>query len=80
MTTLSPLGKVVLEYLQEIGDASPRDALADLQINSGSFTKRVSELRAAGYEISDEWRMHPVSGRRYKRYFFDAYAKREASE
>lgn len=70
MARLSPLAKEVLDYLQGVGDASPRDASNDIGINSGSFTRRITELRDAGYSISDEWRKHPVTGRRYKRYFY----------
>jgi DNA-binding MarR family transcriptional regulator len=70
MALITPLAKQVLDYLQTAGDASPRDASNDLGINSGSFTRRITELRDAGYKITDEWRRHPVTGRRYKRYFY----------
>lgn len=68
---LTARAKQVLDYLQSKGDASPRDALLDIDINSGSFTKRISELRAAGYPITDEIKHHPATGRRYKRYFYN---------
>lgn len=74
MSNVSPLAKDVLDYLQTTGDASPREASADLGINAGSFTSRVAELRKAGIKITDEWRRHPVTGRRYKRYFYAAHA------
>lgn len=70
MTNLTKRAREVLDYLQAKGDASPRDALLDIDINSGSFTKRISELRAAGYKITDTTNRHYVSGRRYKRYFY----------
>lgn len=71
---ISPLAKKVLDYLQGIGDASTRDAFNDIGVNSGSFTRRVTELRDAGIHITDEWRTHPTSGQRYKRYFYKEHA------
>ncbi len=67
---LTPRARQVLDYLQTKGDASAREAMLDLDINSGSLTRRITELRDAGYRITDENRRHPVSGRRYKRYFY----------
>lgn len=67
---LTPRAKQVLDYLQAKGTASPREALLDLDINSGSFTRRITELKAVGYKIADEVCRHPVSGRRYKRYTY----------
>lgn len=71
MPKLTPRAAQVLDYLQTKGDASPRDALMDIDINSGSFTKRISELREAGYPITDKVSRHAITGRRYKRYFYD---------
>jgi hypothetical protein len=72
--SISPLATTVLDYLQTVGDASPRDASADLGINAGSFTSRVAEIRKAGIKIDSEWRRHPGTGQRYKRYFYAAAA------
>jgi DNA-binding IclR family transcriptional regulator len=60
----------VLDYLQTKGTASAREALLDIDINSGSFTRRITELRDAGFTITDETKRHPVSNRRYKRYTY----------
>lgn len=73
MSHLSPRAREVLDYLQAKGTASPREALLDRDINSGSFTRRITELRDAGYEITDDWKKHPVSGRRYKVYTYAAH-------
>jgi hypothetical protein len=67
---LTPLARTVLDYLQSKGDASPLEATLDLGVNSGSFTRRITELRRAGYPITDENRKHPITGRQYKRYFY----------
>lgn len=74
MSHLTPRAQEVLDYLQAKGDASPRDALLDIDINSGSFTKRISELRRANYPITDVASKHAVTGRRYKRYFYEVTA------
>lgn len=68
MPHLTPRAKEVLDYLQVKSPASSRDALMDIDMNSGSFTRRITELRDAGYKISDTSHKHPMSGRRYKRY------------
>lgn len=68
MPHLTPRAKEVLDYLQAKGTASPREALLDLDINSGSFTRRITELQDAGYKIASQFHTHPVSGRQYKRY------------
>lgn len=70
MPKLTNRAKQVLDYLQTKGNASAREALLDIDINSGSFTRRITELRDAGYKITSETRYHPVSGRRYKRYTY----------
>lgn len=70
MANLTKRAVEVLNYLQTKGNASAREALLDIDINSGSFTKRISELKKAGYPITSVVRFHPVSGRRYKRYTY----------
>jgi DNA-binding MarR family transcriptional regulator len=74
MPHLTPRAKEVLDYLQKKGSASPREALLDLDINSGSFTRRITELRDAGYEIAGVERRHPVSKRRYVQYSYAPHA------
>lgn len=71
---LSPLAGKVLEYLQTKGNASPLEVTLDLGINSGSFTRRITELRSAGYPIEDQVKYHPVTHRRYKRYFLKLHS------
>lgn len=73
-TYLTPRAKEVLDYLQAKGSASPREALLDLDINSGSLTRRITELRDAGYAIGAVGKRHPVSRRRYTVYSYTAHA------
>lgn len=63
----------VLEYLQRKGTASTREALLDLDINSGSFTRRITELRDAGYAIRVDSKRHPVTDRLYRVYTYAAH-------
>lgn len=70
MPNLSPRAKEVLEYLQTKGRTTPREALLDIDINSGSFTRRITELRDAKYPITVETKRHPVSKRRYNVYTY----------
>ena len=74
MARLTPRAKQVLDYLQTKGSASSREALLDIDINSGSFTRRISELREAGYSIRTETKRHPVSTRLYRVYHYGAHA------
>ncbi len=67
---LSPRAQEVLDYLQKKGSASPREALLDIDINSGSFTRRITELRDARYPIVVTTKNHPVTGRRYNVYTY----------
>jgi len=60
----------VLEYLQAKGSASPREFLLDIDINSGSLTRRITELRDAAYPITSVVKSHPVTGRRYTVYTY----------
>lgn len=70
MSHLSPRAQEVLDYLQKKGSASPREALLDIDINSGSFTRRITELRDAGYPITSETKRHPVTKRQYAVYTY----------
>lgn len=70
MPKLTPRAKEVLDYLQTKGRSTPREALLDIDINSGSFTRRITELRDAGFPIATETKRHPVTKRRYNVYTY----------
>ena len=62
----------ILAYCKEHGSITVRDAFTELNINSP--TKRISELRQAGYVVQtvDEARVKDNGETvRYKRYFID---------
>ena len=78
MSKLTPRAKEVLDYLQLKGRTTPREALLDLDINSGSFTRRITELLDAGYPIEVTSGKHPITRRRYGVYTYDVEAKAPA--
>lgn len=56
----------ILEHMKRTGSITMREALLDYSIQS--LTKRISELRQAGYKIETEHKHHPTTGQRYARY------------
>lgn len=60
----------ILQYCEEHGSITIREASDHFRMNSAS--KRISELRQAGYDVQDEWEVSINSSgekTRYKRYF-----------
>lgn len=64
--SITPQAAVVLSHLKRTGTITQREALMDHSVQS--LTRRITELRSAGYKISDEWKNHPITKQRYKRY------------
>jgi hypothetical protein len=58
--------QVLLKHLRKAGSISQREAIMDHSIQS--LTRRITDLRLSGYNISAEWKEHPVTGQRYMRY------------
>lgn len=56
----------IITHLKATKGLTGREALLDYSIQS--FTKRISELRAMGYDIQGVKGKHPVTGQRYTRY------------
>lgn len=57
---------LILDHMKRTGSITMREALMDYSIQS--LTKRISELRQAGYKIETEHKHHPTTGQRYARY------------
>lgn len=57
---------LILKYLEDGRKLSNMDAINVLGVSS--LTKRISELRKLGHDISDEWKRDPFNVR-YKVYF-----------
>lgn len=60
---------MIAAHLVNTGTISIREAMNDYNMSGGHLTKVISVLRHDGFDIDDEWRNHPITNRRYKRYF-----------
>lgn len=58
--------ETILQHLKKAKSISQREALVDYSIQS--LTKRISELKALGYNIKTTFKKHPITGQRYARY------------
>jgi len=72
---LTPRAKQLLDYLQQTGHVSSREAMIDLDMAGGTLTRRITELRDAGYTVEGEAKEHPVTRRRYTRYHYAVEAQ-----
>lgn len=60
--------QMLLSHLKRTGSITMREALLDHGIQC--LTKRIQELRDAGYKIISERKLHPITNQRYTRYRF----------
>jgi hypothetical protein len=58
--------QMLLGHLRRTGSITMREALLDHGIQC--LTKRIQELRDAGWQIKSERKLHPITGQRYTRY------------
>lgn len=58
--------EMILDHMKRTGSITMREALIDYSVQS--LTKRIQELRAAGYKIKSVSKKHPTTGQRYTRY------------
>ena len=56
----------IIAHLRATKGLTLREAMLDYSIQS--FTKRISELRKAGYRIDSVKGNHPMTGQQYTRY------------
>lgn len=56
----------ILKHLETVGSITVREAMVEYSI--ASLTKRISELREAGYEIISDRKAHKITGQEYVRY------------
>jgi biotin operon repressor len=64
--TMTNQNQKILTHLRATKGLTLREAMLDYSIQS--FTKRISELRKAGYRIDGVKGKHPVTGQQYTRY------------
>jgi Helix-turn-helix domain len=63
---LTPQAKTALLHINTAGSISQREAIMDHSIQS--LTRRVTEIRDAGFDVVGEWKVHPTTKQRYMRY------------
>ncbi len=59
--------QTIIEHLRRVGSISFAEAWDAYGIRS--LTRRITDIRRAGYNISAVLKKHAVTGQRYKRYF-----------
>jgi hypothetical protein len=69
LNKLTPQARKVLTHLSTTGTLSQREAIMDLSVQS--LTRRITELRDAGFNVAGAWKLHPTTGQRYMRYSFN---------
>lgn len=67
VTKLAPQTRAILDHLKRVGTISGVEAQA--LYRARSLTKRISELRRAGYPIVAEWKRDHTQ-QRYRRYHY----------
>lgn len=65
---MTPLAYKVLGVIERTGSISAREALLELDINSSSLTRRISEIQDSGTPIVAERKVNERTGKRYTRY------------
>lgn len=66
--SLTPQSRVVLRHLDNTGTITQREALMDHSVQS--LTRRITEIRDAGFKVEGSWKKHPLTNQRYMRYSF----------
>lgn len=59
-------GEKIVQHLKKAGSITVREAIVEYSIQS--LTKRIQELREAGYNIISNVKFHPITGQKYVRY------------
>ena len=58
--------QILLRHFKKTRSISQREALLEYSIQC--LSKRIQELRDAGYNIETQHKRHPTTGQRYARY------------
>jgi len=64
---------MIIDHMFRTGSITQREALLDYSIQC--LTKRIQELREAGWKILTEHKHHPTTNQRYARYILKAKRK-----
>lgn len=65
-STLTPQALTVLMHITRAGSITQREAIMDHSVQS--LTRRITEIRSAGFKILREDKKHPMTFQRYARY------------
>lgn len=69
MYYLTPAAKEVLRFMRDNGFVTAGRAWEHLgQMPSGSLTRRITEIKGAGYQVEKRRAKNPVTKRQYTRY------------
>lgn len=60
---------LIVNHLNITGSISIREAMDDFSMSGGSLTKYISILKKNGFNIKRIFKKHPITGKRYARYF-----------
>lgn len=71
---MTPLAYKVLGVIERTGSISAREALLELDINSSSLTRRITEIKNSGTPIRAERKHNDRTGARYTRYSLEVHA------
>lgn len=63
---LTRQAEIVLDHMIRAGSITQREALLDHSVQS--LTRRITEIRDAGYDVTREFFRHPMTNQRYARY------------
>lgn len=61
--------ETILTHIRKTGSLSMREAMDDYGMSGGSLSGTICILRDMGYNIQTEMKKHPITGRRYARYY-----------
>jgi hypothetical protein len=64
----------IVLHLNKTGSISIREAMDDYSMSGGSLTKYISMLKRDGRDIVKVWKIHPLTGKRYARYYLKEFA------
>jgi len=77
---LTPLARSIMDRAEKDGSITAREACLYLDVDQGSFTKRITDISRAGFTVVREKKLNPHTGKLYTRYtFFDSIRQTQAA-
>lgn len=73
---LEPLADRILRFMERTGGITAQEAYLHLDgTTSATLSRRIVDIRNAGYEVRTERRRNPITGKLYTRYLLAREAK-----